>query len=69
MYSGSANLRAGTVMSVWTGSTIEYSEASTNDIGNTSGVLLVPVISGQSILLQATASSDSWTIKSLVRLL
>jgi hypothetical protein len=69
MYSGSANLRAGTVITVWTGSTVEYTEASTNDIGSTFGVLLVPAISGQNILLQATASSDNWTIKSLVRLL
>jgi hypothetical protein len=68
MYSGS-NARAGTVMSIWSASVVEYTEASTNDIGNTSGVLLVPSISGQNILLQASASSNSWTIKSLVRLL
>jgi hypothetical protein len=68
MFSGS-NSRAGHVQSVWSGSSIEYNEIATNDLGTTAGVTLRAAISGSNIQLQATASSDSWTIRSLVRLL
>jgi hypothetical protein len=68
LFSGS-NSRAGHVQSVWSGSSIEYNEISTNDLGTTAGITLRTTISGGNIQLQATASSDSWVIRSLVRLL
>jgi hypothetical protein len=68
LFSGS-NSRAGHVQSVWSGSSIEYNEIATNDLGTTAGITLRAAISGSNIQLQATASSDSWVIRSLVRLL
>jgi hypothetical protein len=69
MFSGSI-VRAGTVTTTWSGSATEYNEAYTNDLGgNTSGVQLQTAISAGNIQLQATASSQAWTIRSLIRLL
>lgn len=69
MFKGAANVRAGTVMTVWSASYAEYTEIYTQDIGDTSGVILQTAISTGSIQLQSTASSDGWTIRSLVRML
>jgi hypothetical protein len=69
MYSASI-VRAGTVMTTWSGSTTSYNEAYTADLGgSTAGVTLQTAISGSNIQLQATASSAAWVIRSLVRLI
>jgi hypothetical protein len=64
-----SNARAGTVMTVWNGTTAEYTEASTTDIGNTTDLNLVAGISGANVLLQARALSDNWSVKTLARLI
>lgn len=69
MFSGSI-ARAGTVYSVWSASYAEYYENYTGDVGgSTAGVSLQAAISGSNIQLQATASNNAWTIRSLVRML
>jgi hypothetical protein len=62
------NYRAGTVMAVWDGSNnVEFTDTSTNDIGNTGGVTLsVDALAG-SVRLKATVTSDNWIIKTAVR--
>lgn len=66
--SSAQNIRAGTVMSVWnTVGAVEYTDNSTPDIGNTSGVTLVPVINGSNVELRATVTTDGWNIKTFVR--
>ena len=47
--------------------TVQYSEASTVDIGDTADVKLAVVETGGSLALQATVASDDWDIKTLVR--
>ena len=62
------NLRAGTVFACHDGSSnVEYTETSTNDLGDTSDVALKVDISGGNIRLTATTTSDNWSVKSLVR--
>jgi hypothetical protein len=69
MFSGSI-ARAGTIYSVWSASYAEYYENYTGDVGgSTAGVILQAAISGSNIQLQATASNNAWTIRSLVRML
>jgi hypothetical protein len=69
MFSGSI-ARAGTIYSVWSASYAEYYENYTGDVGgSTAGVTLQAAISGSNIQLQATASNNAWTIRSLVRML
>lgn len=69
MFSGSVG-RAGTIYSIWSASYAEYYENYTGDVGgSTAGVTLQAAISGSNIQLQATASNNAWTIRSLIRLL
>jgi hypothetical protein len=61
------NLRAGTVYATHDGTNVVFTETSTADLGNTSGVeLSVDILSGNLRLL-ATVTTDNWIIKSLVR--
>jgi len=61
------NLRAGTITAIHNASTVQYSEASTVDIGDTADVKLAVVETGGSLALQATVASDDWSVKTLVR--
>jgi hypothetical protein len=61
-----SNLRAGRVYAVHNGTNVEFTETSTADLGNTSGVTLGVDLSGENIRLLATATTDNWIIKSLV---
>jgi len=61
------NLRAGTVFACHDGTNVVYTETSTNDLGDTSDVTLSVDISGTDMRLRATATSDDWSVKSLIR--
>ncbi len=61
------DLRAGIVTAVHNGTNVEFTETSTQDLGNTSRVTLSVDISGADMRLRATATSDDWIVKSLVR--
>ena len=61
------NVRAGTLTVCHDGTTVEYAETSTVDLGDTSDVTLSSNISGTAIRLIATSTSSTWTIKSLIR--
>lgn len=64
-----ANLRAGTVMTVWNRgtSTIEHTDTSTTDIGTTSEVTLDTDLLTSNVRLRATLTTTGWTIKSFAR--
>jgi hypothetical protein len=62
-------MRAGTVMVVTNGTTAEFTETSTLDIGNTSMVILTADINGGNVRLLALSPSGTWTIRTLVRTL
>jgi hypothetical protein len=61
------NFRAGSVMSVWDGTTIKYNETTTNDIGDTSGVTMSVVFASSNAVLRATIASGTWIIKTITR--
>jgi hypothetical protein len=63
-----SNARAGEVMSVWSGSTVRYTEVTTTDIGNTSLVYMSVGLSNGNVVLNAS-SSGGWTIKAIANLL
>jgi len=63
------NARAGTVFTVWNANNVEFTETSTNDIGNTSNLVLSASLSAGAIRLQATSLSGSWSVKTLARML
>ena len=63
MIKDSTNYRTGTVMAVWDGTNVEYTDTSTNDIGNTSDESFVVDISGGNARLKFTAGAGTWTVK------
>jgi hypothetical protein len=62
-----SNGRAGTFTAFWIGSTIRFTEVSTVDIGNSATFFLSGSISGGNFNLQASASSASWVLKTIIR--
>jgi hypothetical protein len=67
----SGNLRTGTVMAVWESGTtnIEFTDTSTNDLGDTAEVVFTAdTLSGNARLL-ATVTSTDWNIKTAARLI
>ena len=65
--SGTTGLRAGNIMAIWSGSSVNFTETSTNDLGNTTPLTFGYVISGSSAVLRASASTGTWIVKSIVR--
>ena len=61
------NVRSGTVYACHDGTNVEFTETSTQDLGDTSDVTLSVDISGGNMRLRATTTSDDWIIKSLIR--
>lgn len=62
------NYRAGTVSSVWNRSgAVRYTDVSTTDIGNTSGLTFAVILTNSTASLQATATSNNWNVKTFVR--
>jgi hypothetical protein len=59
--------RAGTIMSIWSGTSVQYTDVSTNDIGNTNGVSFFVSLSGGSVILTTSATTNNWVIKTIVR--
>lgn len=59
------NMRMGTVQAVWdqvAGSTPQYRETSTGDIGSTAGVAFTVDKSGNTVRLLCTVGSDNWKV-------
>ena len=63
------NARAGSVFTVWNGTSVEYTETSTNDIGSTTNLVLSASVNSGAVRLQATSLSGSWSVKTLARML
>ena len=61
------NIRSGTVYACHDGTNVEFTETSTQDLGDTSDVTLSVDKSGTNLRLIATVTSDDWSIKSLIR--
>jgi len=57
------NYRAGTVQSVWDGSTISYNDFSTVDIGSTANFTWSMELSGGNALLKANIAGGTWNIR------
>ena len=56
-------------MTVWDGSQVEYSETTTLDIGDTSGLVLSVDILGGNVRLLANSNSTGFTVKVLAKIM
>jgi hypothetical protein len=65
--SGNTGARAGTIMSIWSGTTAQYTDVSTNDIGDTSGISFSVAVSGTNAVLSSSATTAGWTLKTIIR--
>ena len=65
--SGSTGARAGQIMSIWSGSTANFTETTTTDIGTTTGVTFNVAVSGNNAVLSSSATTTGWTLKTIVR--
>jgi len=63
----STGARAGNVMAIWSGTTSQYTDVSTNDIGDTSGVIFSVSVTGTTAMFSSSANTSGWTLKTIVR--
>lgn len=66
--SSGSNMRSGQLIGVWTGSTVNYAEVSTTDIGNTATASFAIALSGNNVNLNFSAPG-TWTVKTTTNLL
>jgi hypothetical protein len=61
------NARAGTIMAIQSGSSVNFTETTTTDFGNTSPVSFTVVVTGSNMALTGSSTTGSWTIKTIIR--
>lgn len=59
--------KVGKLMAIWNGATVSYSEFATHSIGVVSDFYIGFELSGSSIALLSSASSDSWTLNTIIK--
>jgi hypothetical protein len=64
--SNSEGIRAGSIMSVWSGTSITYTETPTSSIGETTGITFNMIL-GTTATLRASGTTAGWTVKTIVR--
>ncbi len=64
--SNSANARSGEVIAVWNGSSAQYTDYSTLDIGSTSGVTPSVSVVSSDVLFNITTGTSGWRLKATV---
>ena len=65
--SSSVGARSGNIMSVFSGSTVQFTETTTNDIGTTTGLTFNMSADSTNTILIASGLTSGWTIKTIVR--
>ena len=65
--SDGTNLRAGNIMSIWSGTSVNFTEVNTTDFGNTSGITFNMVVSSGNAILRTSGTTAGWTVKTIVR--
>jgi len=60
-----SNSRAGEVMAAWVAGSIQFTDNSTLDIGDTSGVTATAIIAASSVQFNITTADSAWTLKTL----
>ena len=62
-----SNARAGTIMAIQLGSSVNFTETTTTDFGSTSGFGFTVQVAGANMRLTGSATTSGWTIKTIVR--
>ena len=64
---GTTGSRAGQIMSIWSGTSANFTETQTTSIGTTTGVTFTVAVSGNNAVLSSSATTTGWTLKTIVR--
>ena len=64
---GTTGARAGNIMTIWSGTSANFTETQTTDIGTTTGVTFTVAVSGNNAVLSSSATTTGWTLKTIVR--
>ena len=62
-----SSARVGSIMSVWSGSTVNFTEVTASQFGDTSGLLFTVARIGGNFALTGSATTSAWTIKTIIR--
>lgn len=62
-----SNARAGNIMAIWDSTSVNFTETTTTDFGDTSGVTLLVAISGSVMALSGSATTNGWNLRTIVR--
>jgi hypothetical protein len=62
-----SNSRAGHIVAIRSGSSVNFNETTTTDFGSTSGVTFGFDVSGGNLLLTGSTTTADWTIKAIAR--
>ena len=59
--------RAGNIISIFSGNTVEFNNVPTSDIGTTSGITFTMSADSTNAILQVSATTTGWEVKTIVR--
>lgn len=59
--------RSGNMMGIFSGNSVQYTETSTNDIGDTSSISLSISTSGDTTSINTLSTTNSWAVKTIIR--
>jgi hypothetical protein len=62
-----SDARVGTIMGMWSGTSVNYAETSASQFGNTGGFTFGMSISGSNMILSGSATTSGWTVKTIIR--
>ncbi len=62
-----SNARAGSIMAIQSGSSVNFTETTTTDFGSTSAVSFTVVVTGSNMALTGSSSTGSWITKCIIR--
>jgi len=62
-----SNARAGQIMAIQSGSSVNFTETTTTDFGDTTAVSFTVIVSGSNMVLTGSATTGSWTTKCIIR--
>ncbi len=62
-----SNARAGTIMAIQAGSSVNFTETTTTDFGDTTPVSFTVIVTGSNMALTGSSTSGAWTTKCIVR--
>jgi hypothetical protein len=63
------NARAGSIMAIWNGGNVAFTETTTTDIGDTSGVSINVEVVGSAIGVRSVTTTSGWNIKATTRVI